>query len=54
MCLKLTPRVTPLNARELRVLEGTHGTKPKGLLGGEVGLQKNKNPKKGSVGGATC
>ena len=46
MCLKLIPRVTPLNdAGELKVLEGTHGTEPMGLLGGEVGLEKN-HPKK--------
>ena len=35
--LKLIPRVTPFNARELKVLEGTHGTEPMGLQGGQVG-----------------
>ena len=44
MCLKLIPRVTPLNARELKVLEGTHGTKPMELLGGEVGLETHITP----------
>ena len=36
---------TPLNAGELKVLEGTHGTGPMGLLGGEVGLEKRKKRK---------
>ena len=41
VCLKLIPRVTPLNAQKLKVSEGTHGTDPMGLLGGEVGLEKH-------------
>ena len=41
MCLKLIPWVIPLNAGELKALEGTHGTKPMGLLGREVGLEKH-------------
>ena len=47
MCLKLIPRVTPLNAGKLKVLEGTQGTEPMGLLGGKVGLEKQtKSPPK--------
>ena len=38
---KLITRATPFNAGELKVLEGTHGTKPMGLLGGEVGFEKH-------------
>ena len=41
VCLKLIPQVYPLNAGELKVLEGTHGTNPIVLRGGEVGLEKN-------------
>ena len=41
MCLKLIPRVTPLNAGELILLKGTHGTNPMKLPGGEVGLEKH-------------
>ena len=31
VCSKLILRVTPLSPRELKVLEGTHGTNPMGL-----------------------
>ena len=42
MCLKLMPPITtPLNAGELKVYEGTHETKPMGLLEWRWG-QKNK------------
>ena len=37
----LIPWVTPLNAGEIKVLEGTHRTKP---MGREVGLEKHTNP----------
>ena len=40
MHLKVILRVTPLNVGELKVLEGTKGTEPMGLCGGEVGLEK--------------
>ena len=44
MCLKLIPWVTPLNAGgNLNCKGATHGTDPMGLLGGEVGLEKNTN-----------
>ena len=46
VCLKLIPRVTPLNAGELKVKEGTHGTDQMGLMGGEVGLEKRTKPDK--------
>ena len=42
MFLKLIPRVTPLNAGGYKVLEGTHGTDPMGLRGGQDGLEKHK------------
>ena len=41
MCLKLIQRVTPLNAGEFQLLEGTHGIDPMGLWGGQVGLEKH-------------
>ena len=40
MFLKLILRVTPLNASGYKVLEGTHGTNPMGLRGGQEGLEK--------------
>ena len=43
---KLIPRVTPLNAGELKLLESTHGTNPMELLGGEMVLEKQTNTKK--------
>ena len=43
---KLIPQVTPFNAGELKVLEGTHGTNPMELLGGEMVLEKQTNTKK--------
>ena len=36
----------PLKCGELKVLEGTHGTKPMGLRGGQVGLEKHTKPLK--------
>ena len=39
----------PLNAWELKVLEGTHSTEPMGLLGGEVGLEKHTKPNNNKI-----
>ena len=46
VCLKLILQVTPLDAGELKVLKGIHGTNPMKLLEGEVGLEKHTFIKK--------
>ena len=43
MCLKLILWVTPLNAGELKVLEGTHGTDPMELWEGGGARKTYKN-----------